>query len=191
MCKLCNLAVAATLALTACSNTDSTPVPRKYAYPRINISEAAYSQADSVPVVDFAVNTAEARLLVNPKGCDIVYDRYGATVYVSVISNLDTPEKFNDAWDNRVERINRNLGGTQKNTVEVKNKNFTGVVIIAPTVSQTPIQLLSANTDDGVIVSATAFMHNNIPTNAYDSIAPIYQAISHDITNLAKTLKCK
>jgi hypothetical protein len=73
----------------------------------------------------------------------------------------------------------------------VKNKNFDGVVIYTLTVSQTPVQLITANPDDGVIVSATAFMHNDIPINAYDSIAPLYKALERDITKLAQSLKCK
>jgi hypothetical protein len=191
LCKRLALAALSSILLSACTNSDSTPVPRKYAYPRSQIAEATYSPADSVADVDFDINTAAATLVVRHNGCDILYPKYSATVYVSVISDLNTPEKFDAAWQNRAERIDRDLSSAQKNTTKVKNKTFDGVVIISPTVTQTPVHLLCADINRGVIVSATAFMHNDLPTNAYDSIAPIYRAIAEDITNLGQTLRCK
>jgi hypothetical protein len=191
MCKLYKLFLIATLALTACTGSDNPPVPRRHAYPRLQQNNPTYTLADSVPAVNFLVNTADASLRLNGKGCDIVYKNFGATVYMSVTKGLNNPDEFYDAWQNRVQRIDRNLGSAQKNTIPVKNKNFDGVVIYTLTVSQTPVQLITANPDDGVIVSATAFMHNDIPINAYDSIAPLYKALERDITKLAQSLKCK
>jgi hypothetical protein len=192
MCKSSNILFAAlALAFAACSNSDQTPVPRKHAYPRPQIVDAVYAPADSVPFVDFDINTAAATLSLQQNGCNIDYPQYGATVYVWVIANLDSPDKFNSAWQNRAERIDRDLASAKKNTSPIKNKTFNGVVIISPTVTQTPVHLLCADINRGVIVSATAFMHNDLPTNAYDSIAPVFHAIAIDLTNLGQTLRCR
>jgi hypothetical protein len=178
------------LLLALCSCTDRPAVPRRHAYPRTASVSNTYTAADSVPLVDFDVNT-DAHIIIRPNGCDISYPNLGATVYLSVIGNLNTPDAFSDAWSNRVERINRNLGDEKKITASLNNSAFEGVIITSHSVSQTPVQLLAAATDRGIIVSATAFFHNNIPNNTYDSIAPLYKAIEKDITKLGESLQCK
>jgi hypothetical protein len=190
MCKLTKLIALLSIALCACTDTDRPSVPRPHAYPRTATVSDVYAQADSVSLVDFSVNTS-ARLVRKQNGCDIVYDNLAATIYISVVSNLNTPEKFNEAWKNRVERIDRNLGGATKISSPLNNYAFEGVIITSHSVSQTPVHLLAASTDRGIIVSATAFLHNNIPSNAYDSIAPVYKVIAKDITKLGESLQCK
>lgn len=190
MCKQSNLLYALLVFLFACTNSDKTPVPKQHAYPRMLELSKEYSNTTQVPFVSFDINS-DARLINKENGCDIVYDKLNATVYISVINGLNTPEKFNQTWSNRVQRIDRNLGGITKNTTQVNNNGFEGVVIVSQSVCQTPVQMLAADTNTGIIVSATAFMHNNIPINTYDSIAPFYNALAADITHLAQSLKCK
>lgn len=190
MCNWLKFIPAALLALCACSGSDYTPVPRQHAYPRIALNKPTYALADSVPLVNFSVNS-NAVLVLKNNGCDIVYNNLNATVYISVISNLNDPQIFSQTWDNRIDRINRNLAGTQFFSSQLNNSAFNGVILLAQSVSQTPVQLLAANTQKGIIVSATAFMHSDIHSNAFDSIAPVYKAIFTDITKLGQTLSCK
>lgn len=179
------------LALSAaCSDGGQrAALPRPVAWPRTVVCDTIYTTVQGLPA-QFDVNTG-ARVVIkegeNP-GVDIVYPEYNAVIYLTVIPGLRTPEHFQSVWDGRKERVERNIGGVPVNTVRVQNEGFHCALVTARAATQTPVQLLAGDINNGVIVSATAFFNTTVTAANYDSIAPVAKALAIDMERLASTL---
>lgn len=185
------LAAAAALvaALSACSDSARTPVPKPDAWPRINTYSADYRTLDSLGVC-LSVN-AGADVTVKSTGvnaaADIAYPRYGAVVYVLVLNNV---ADIRAEVAGRRERMARNLGDTpaESTPFAAADSAFTGMVVTARSVSQTPVQLVAVDASGRRLVSATAFFSRPVPASALDSIRPVVSALSRDMLAMAKSL---
>lgn len=185
---------AATVLAGACSQQgqDGTKgtVPLPEAYPRIDAYPARYTVYDSLPVA-LSVNSAVTPVLKPGRtpGLDIPYPRYNATVYLTVIP--DAYADFDQIWNARRARIDNNLGDIATSAMEVTSQadtSFISAIVLAKSATQTPVQLLGASRRHGIIISATAFLHDNVKATNLDSISPAIEALAHDMQRLATYL---
>lgn len=185
---------AATVLAGACSQQgqDGTKgtVPLPEAYPRIDAYPARYTVYDSLPVA-LSVNSAVTPVLKPGRtpGLDIPYPRYNATVYLTVIP--DAYADFDQIWNARRARIDNNLGDIATSAMEVTSQadtSFISAIVLAKSATQTPVQLLGASRRHGIIISATAFLHDNVKATNLDSISPAIEALAHDMQRLATDL---
>lgn len=185
---------AASLLLIACSgrsNGDADgSVPLPEAYPRINTYPARYVVYDSLPVL-LSVNSAVTPVAKPGRtpGLDITYPHYNATVYLTVIG--DAVADFDQIWDARRARIDNNIGDMATSAIEITSRadsSFVTAIVQAKSATQTPVQLLAASRRHGIIVTATAFLHDKITATNLDSVAPAINAIADDMQRLASDL---
>lgn len=185
---------AATVLVGACSQQgqDGTKgaVPLPEAYPRIDTYPDRYTVYDSLPVA-LSVNSAVTPVLKPGRtpGLDIPYPRYNATVYLTVIP--DAYADFDQIWNARRARIDNNLGDIATSAMEVTSQadtSFISAIVLAKSATQTPVQLLGASRRHGIIISATAFLHDNVKATNLDSISPAIEVLAHDMQRLATDL---
>jgi hypothetical protein len=192
--RLLYIALTGVIAITAaCSGKDDTSanVPRRKAYPRIEAYDSAYTRCDSL-FVSFDANSA-AVVHVKPSGesaiecADIVYPRYGMTVYLTAIRS--DKKNFERRLDDRLERISLNLGGAYPTAIDVKSAGgYDATVFVCPGIN-TPVQALAADSVSSTLVSATLFCDATIM--ASDSIAPMVEVITRDISQMMRSLTLK
>lgn len=176
----------ATVALlaVACGGRRQVDVPRRTAYCRINLYDTVYAAVSGLPL-RLDVNTS-AVVAVDSlgRGLDIVYPRYGATVYCSLTA-VDS-STVGSALLNRMERISANLGDNMSHTLERENRyGFRTLMVVADGASQTPVQFIA--TDNRLMVSGVAFFEDARPD--FDSISPVYGAIERDMSHLLMNLR--
>lgn len=151
------------------------PVPRQRAYPRIELYPSTYKTADIQGLTIMVNDSAQVKQLDNG-WFDIIYPAYGITVNCT-LSGYNA-----EIINNRMERIDRNLGGANARVVSLPG----GIVVVAPTALRTPVQLLATDsltrTLSGVAVS------NFTPATDPDSAAPLIDAIAADMITLVKNL---
>lgn len=188
------LAVSVTVLLaTACSGGGKAPVPRARAYPRIEAYPAQYRALDSLPLNVEVNSSATASVRRGTNGswaADIVYPRYKARIYLTVIAlDADDPEAIARAVRSRLERASLNLGDSRYISNESVNAAGLNIQIVrAQSAIPTPVQLIA---DDGRrhLVSATAFVDFTPSVSATDSLAPVTDALCADIEHLARQLR--
>lgn len=174
-----------------CTSTDDSgpgpaTVPRPTAYPRLDLPDTTTSVlSDGLPVAvkiskaaEYTVTPADKE---RPAGLTVDYPKAtGASVYYTFIPvNSGNIEKVLEA---RRERISLNLNGAPAHTTHAFGDGIEAVIVTAQTGSQTPVQLL-ADVDGRWVVSATAFVHDASSAFSYDSIRPLYDRLTDDLTS--------
>ncbi len=185
------IAVVISLSLSECTNQQDNPIPRRTAYPRINLCDTIYVKSPLLPV-NFEIN-AEAIAIVDSshnstdgsKWINISYPKYNATLYCTY-----TPvskSTINNVLENRIERISLNIGSLTSEITEISNPSgLNSKIISTPTSEVTPLQFIATNNLSWVISGAFCFNETtNIPP---DSISPILNAVNNDILHTIKNL---
>lgn len=190
---LTTLGASVAVAVTACGDSSrQTAVPLPQAWPRTPLYDSVYTVIDSLPA-SFSVN-ASARLTVKPAdsntGVDIAYPAYHATIYMTIVPGLGTRDAMEKVWQARRDRIDANLGGISADVSAVDTPSgWRGALVRTRSASQTPVQLLVANRDRGVMVTATAFLHDPVTAANLDSVSPTADALEADLRRLAESLQ--
>lgn len=187
------LTAAVVSGLTAsCGGGQQTAVPLPVAWPRTPLYDSVYTVVDSLPA-SFAVNaaaTVRVKHADSNTGVDIAYPAYHATIYMTIVPGLGTREALAAAWQARRDRIDANLGGSNAEVSAVDTPaGWRGALVRSRSASQTPVQLLVANKDRGVMVTATAFLHDTVSAANLDSVAPTADALEADMRRLAESLQ--
>lgn len=180
-------ATAACAGSGASDSIASAPVP--VAYPRIPVQ--AY---DSLVAVDAPIPVAvrinpEAVYTVeetDPPGLTVSYPKAGARLYFTFIrpGSLSDKEKIIDL---RKQRISLNLNGTPARTLHSgPDTDGTAIIVTATSGTQIPVQLLGET--DGYIITATAFIDDPRAATAYDSVAPLFRVLEHDLSKAVDNL---
>lgn len=175
---------------TGGSDNRATAIPRPTAWPRIQLYDSVFTAVENAPV-NLEANNAATLTVKNDKnyGLDIGYPAYNATVYVTVISNINDSHTLAQVLDGRRERISRNLGTTHATAMQqTNNHGFECIIVEAGAATQTPAQLLAWNREKGVVVTATAFLSSPVTAQNLDSIAPVNHALARDLHHLAANL---
>lgn len=174
---------------------DNAPIPRRHAYPRINLYEADYRTA-SVANVRFLANSGAQIMQIDNipdrKGewFNIIYPRYDAVIHCTV-TNVPTIE-IENIIDNRAERMALNTGGAYTEVIDFTphpDKRFTAQLLVTPAESVTPVQFIAS---DGIhtIVSGSMTFRTNSHLEP-DSVAPVIGAIRADMIEMLNSLTVK
>lgn len=175
----------AAAAAAGCSRSDSRPVPRREAYPRIADYGTDYVVPPGLPL-RFKAN-AGARSAVETRAdgsvwLSIDYPAYGAKAYCTFTPVDDS--NIAQVMANRADRMKQNFGSARPDIEEIDGAG--GAISTLATslaVPSTPVQFVGAA--PGWVLSGAVFFEGARPTTAADSIAPMVQAIRAD---LAKAL---
>lgn len=124
---------------------------------------------------------------INPPGLTVRYPGVGADIYFTFV---ETPpgtdrQKIIEA---RQERISLNLNGVPARTFHTpEGEDNDGVLVVATSGTQTPVQLL-VNMPE-YVVTATAFLHDPRVSMAYDSIKPLIEVLKYDMSHALPGVK--
>lgn len=178
-------ALAAGFMLAACGGGNDRTVPRRKAYPRVELYDTVYSRIDSLPVkldVNSAVTVGIRRHSDSIFWIDVAYPRYGATIHYTL--QLASGESLSRAIDNRMERMALDLGGATAEITELSSPGGVGSVIsVAPSAALTPIHLLSTDSCGFLLSGTVEFRTPDMERNA-----PAVKAIYGDLLHASKTV---
>lgn len=170
-----------TAILVSCGSGD-TGVPRPHAFPRVEMYDTV-SRVIDLGHGDIRACAAADIHLKGVGACDIVYPRYGATIYVSIV--LAAPDSLDYHWANRNQRIALNLEGVSAHDAAVTAPaGCVARLVVADGVSVTPVQAVCIDTVRYMVLSATAFMHHPVASDAVgavDSLRPVIDALTADL----------
>lgn len=175
------LAAAMLIIASSCADTSNRPMPRRTAFPRVNLYDTTYTSV-RVNDVTLTVNAQATTTYPRHEWVDVAYPRYGATMHLSVIK-VNAAE-MPHAIDNRLQRIALNLGDATAEQFDFETDTYVCRLIVAPEAGQTPVQLLATN--NNTIISGTAVFSGS--TTPVDSIRPIVDAIANDALYLLRNL---
>ncbi|MCM1310917.1 MAG: hypothetical protein NC301_07835 [Bacteroides sp.] len=161
--------------LGGCTDRRPAAVPRRQAYPRIETYPAEYHSV-SLSGIDLRINNSAAYSAGENGWFNISYPAYDVTVNATL--SPYSPEVV----INRLERIDRNLGGAAAQVARLSR----GIVVVAPGVLRTPVQFLA--TDSARWVISGVAVSNFPPQTDPDSVAPIVDALAADMTILVNNL---
>lgn len=174
------------------SGSDADAVPRRHAYPRIEVPDSAFTFIEvndrSLSVAlnnatDYAFHTSDDG---SSDFIDVDYPGFNAAIYYTI-----TPVTENtvaDVLDNRLERIRLNLGGSDAELLEFDSPaGFENKIFASRGDISTPVQFISTD-GASTVISGMAFLRDASAANA-DSLAPVVAMLRRDILHSLKTLK--
>lgn len=170
---LCAICAAYRFAPSCRQADEPASAPLPVAYPRVAVLPDSMV-THSAFGVDVDVNAAAIVTDVPGKTPGIIVDYPGlnAKVYYTYIPTRGTDPA--DIINARKERISLNLNGVPARTLHSPQ----GVLVIARSISSTPVQLLALEGNN--VVSATAFLSN--PGTSFDSISPLIDMLTRDMS---------
>lgn len=172
-------------AFAACRKADDAPVPRRYAYPRIQTLDSAAVRATCGPL-SFDINAAADTAVPAPAWLDVRYPAYGVTVHLSVNSFADGAA-LSDAVDNRRQRIALNFGDVRPRFDGFSNAaGFECLIAANPEGGRAPMHILAVGPGGRMLSGAAVFAG---PTKPVDSVAPVYNAVYADLERLLRSLR--
>lgn len=171
-------------------NGSDTAIPRRTAYPRIEIYDSAYTAVGQFPI-NIEVNenaVAQPDSAHTPSAnrwLNIIYPRYNATLHCTY-SPVDT-STISSVMDNRTERMFLNAGDLTSEFTELNTPSgISGSILVTPDSKVTPVQFIATDRKRWVFSGALYF--GNALTDA-DSIAPVIKAVKRDIIHTIKNLR--
>lgn len=181
--KLLPLAILLVLSAAACRK-ESAPVPRRYAFPRVEPYDTAMVSA-RLGNVTFDVNAQADTVLPRPGWLNISYPRYGVTLHMSE-NTFSSPDSLQRALRNRRQRIDLNFGDTHGRAETFTTpRGFECMIVGNPEAGSAPVHFI-ATRDNDLLSGAAVFAGSTRPV---DSIAPVYQAVYGDIVRLLLSLQ--
>lgn len=182
--KLLPLIILVIISLVSCRK-DNSSVPKRYAYPRIELYDTTRMTVD-IAGVNFEINANTVCTGPRPEWLDINYPRYGVTLHIAV-NAFDTETDFMEALANRQKRLELNFGDTKARTESFTNPdsficNITG----DPGAGSAPVFFTASHKNSLLLSGAVVFSGNTTPV---DSIFPIYNAVYDDVVNLLLSLR--
>lgn len=183
------------MSLTGCSNgsgNDSASVPRRHAYPRIELPDSAYTFIEvNDKGLGIALNdAADYAMHASDDGTsnfiDVDYPGLNAAVYFTVTPV--TENTISEVLDNRLERVRLNLGGADAELLEFDSPaGFENKIFVSRADISTPVQFISTD-GTATVISGTAFLRDASAANA-DSLAPVVAMLRRDILHSLMTLQ--
>lgn len=163
-----------TLFIAGCSGRPN-PIPRPEAYPRVELYPESYRNVD-IRQLTVLVNDSATVDTLSPQWFNIQYTAYGMTV------NITLSDYSPEVMDNRMERIERNLGGSSAEVAQLPS----GIVVVAPAAMHTPVHILATDSSTWILSGVAV---SNFPAGtSTDSVAPLIDAVATDMTVLVKNL---
>lgn len=189
--KLPSICICIVLALFgACSpgGDNSASVPRRRAYPRIEIPDSTFVAVSSAPnglQINAAANVDDS---ADNSGKWITVDYPGLNAKIYYTFTPVDGSTIDAVVDNRIERINLNLSGHKPEFLPVDTREgFTGQIVIDRFGGTTPVQFIVTDRTN-VVVSGAAFLPAAAEAPA-DSLSPVIDMLRRDIIHSIKTLR--
>ena len=182
-----------TLALAAAScaggSDGDRPIPRRAAYPRIQIPDSVFSASDSLPMSLQVSDAAVTELSAGDDGSvwvTVKYPGLNASIYYTFTPATATT--VGSVIDNRSERIALNLGSAEAESLSFALPGGIDCDIITDRAGRasTPVQFIATDHHRFVVSGAAYIADAGAPP---DSIAPIIAMLRRDITHSLKTLR--
>ena len=170
------------------SNSDTTPVPRPTAYPRIALYDSVYVAPDSLPC-GFEVNASAMVRKSSSKAASSPGSIWLAVeypLYKAVLHCTFTPVDrvtVRRLLATRSERMALNLGNNRAEVSELASAdgNYYTVVVSTGGVTLTPLQFVTEGRE-WVVSGALRFDADDLTP---DSIRPVVEAVKQDVLNAA------
>lgn len=175
--------------LTACTGGENDPVaiPRRHAFPRIELPDSSFVVVQSSPL-----NMQINRSAVASRTCrddstvwvTVVYPGLSAEIYFTFTPVDHTT--VDDVIDNRVERIALNLGDNAAEMTDFTTRGGLSAKIVSGASVTTPVQFIATDRRS-VVVSGSAYLSGLSPSTR-DSLAPVIAMLRRDIFHTLSTL---
>lgn len=180
--------------LSGCTGTsapDTVAVPRRHAYPRIELPDSAFTEV-SAGAGNLTIGISKASTIAlrgsgkgNSGFIDVAYPGFNSSIYFTVTPV--TPATAGEVIDNRVERMELNLGGAEAELLEFDTPaGFECKVLVSRGEISTPVQFIATD-GASLVVSGAAFVRDASPSAA-DSIAPVVGMLRRDIIHALSTM---
>lgn len=176
------ITITALILLTGCRNDDNT-VPRRYAYPRIELYDTIYKHVITSPVNIEVNSSALAEIShrsIHDTWINVRYPRYHATLSLTLIETSD--DGLKEALRNRNERMSLNLNGINCRTYESTHKDMSGIVLVAESPCVTPVQILATDHQSLLLTGALTFDGDKERT--VEEISPVVNAVKEDLLHM-------
>ncbi len=173
--------------LAACNGHggESRAIPRRPAYPRLQLPDTAMTLETQAPL-QFMVNSHAIASWPRPDWLDIAYPTIGATIHVTFTPV--TPATVDDVMHNRMERLMLNAGAGITHQAEFTNSHGFDIYMARGEGSTTPVQFLATD-GRNMVVSGAAVMPGITASTPTDSIGPAVDALYRDILTAMQSLK--
>lgn len=165
----------------SCGDRGHAPVPRRTAYPRMQLLDTVMRSAEVAPGCSLAVNACAETVSPRPGWLTISYPLYGATMYVTVTET--NPATVDEIKANRMERVLLNAGGLPGRQSEWINPAGMSVMTLRTDGSTTPLQFLATD-DSSTVISGALYFADASAATATDSIAPAVNAVEGDVRRM-------
>lgn len=172
--------VIALIAASSCGGQGHSAVPRRTAYPRMQLLDTVMRGVEAAPGCTLAVNAGAVAESPRPGWLTVSYPLYRATMYVTVTAT--TRATVDEIKANRMERVVLNAGGLPGRQSEWINRAGMSVMTLRTDGSTTPLQFLA--TDDSSTVISGAVYFADAASAATDSIAPAVNAVEGDVRRM-------
>lgn len=170
--------------LASCAGSDSvadrTGVPRRPAYPRLQLPDSAYVSPAELPLGMEINSEATFNMERHDDSGDwltVSYGIAGAEIYYTFTPV--TEATVAGVIDNRLERVSLNLGGNSAELTEFVTPEGLAVRIIEGGSATTPVQFLATD-NSSLVVSGSAFVPA-LDSATRDSLAPVVGMLRRDI----------
>lgn len=185
------LIIATIVIMTGCESSKApreVPVPRPEAYFRLQIPDTVYYPhmlGGEIIMLNAAIDSVETVTLGNNSWLTASYPDSRATIYLT-ITDVDASNEAG-VMANRTERMSLNTGGNQCYIENSRTgKGRTATLLITPTGSPTPVQLMIHSRGDKIITVAANC--DEAATARPDSIQPVIEMLVRDLNYMATKL---
>lgn len=166
-----------------------TPVPKRYAYPRIQLPDSSFSVSPALPLSLQVNDAAKAEIDRSDNRSvwvNVSYPSQQATIHYT-FTTVDNEVELNDIIENRLERIGLNIGSNDYETISFETPAGFKNNIFVSAAGNTPVQFIAY---DGLknVVSGMAWLPYG-QTARPDSISPIVEMLQRDVIHSLKTLQ--
>lgn len=179
------------LIVSACgSRTDhkEPPMPRPEAYFRLELPDTTYLPqrvGDEIIMLNAVIDSIETRSMGNNHWLTATYPDGRATLYLTITDVTPATEPL--VLENRTERMSLNTGGNQCYIENFRTgKGRTATLLVTPSGSPTPVQLMVVGHGDKIITVAAGC--EEAATARADSIQPVVDMLARDLTHMSATL---
>ena len=188
---LMTLIIAIIAIVTGCQSPSApreVPIPRPEAYFRLEIPDTAYYPTmlgGEIIMLNQAIDSVETVSIGKNSWLTASYPGGRATIYLT-ITEIDASNEA-EVMENRTERMSLNTGGNQCYIENSRTgKGRTATLLITPTGSPTPVQLMiHAHGDKIITVAANC---DEAATARPDSIQPVVEMLMRDLNYMATKL---
>ncbi|MDE6541399.1 MAG: hypothetical protein K2L74_05250 [Muribaculaceae bacterium] len=174
------------LAAAACGGDGgASPTPRRHAYPRPELYDSCYTQAQQAPVAWAVCCGAVCTADSGGRWLTTDYPLYNARIYITFTPAADSAA-IAAAIANRRQRISLNLAGAPATTTHVASADgsFDAALVEAPGTTM-PLQFVAT---DGHSMVVSGAVHTDT-AEPYDSVRPTVEALRRDIGVALRNLR--